>query len=536
MYVRQNIRVQGAQTLGLDVQMEIGAATESVTVTTEVSLLRTESSDISTNVDAVRMTTLPILPIGNGFSSSHGVRNLMAVVNLTPGTYFDPNLNVKVNGAPSNTEAVHVDGQDATNGVVTFSQAQTQPSIEGLEELSIQSSNYAPEFGQAGAGLFNYTTRSGTNDYHGTLFDYLANEALNASQPYTHTRPQLRRNNFGGNLGGPIVIPKIYNGHDKTFFFFNYEAFKEKGVITNDFQDRAYRRLPRGKYERRLGREAGRSQAHPLIPLGVWRWTDRSSIQPRSSAMPRDADPLPFASNTIPTTQIDASALKVLALVPRADLPGLVQNYNSPFPTDRYTSIPGIKIDHSTSAKGKFSGYYSRTATAVQYCVPLCGSDGLPDPITATRGTFIESNTIGLNYDYVLTPTFLLHLGGGFLRNDFKDTAPTTNFDLQGQLGIAGATVGKDGGRFPIMTGLLGNNSLGGLNSMGPAAGQVRAIESKPTFNASATYVKGSHTFKFGGESHSKASSTTPTPTPLATSPSMPSRAVIRTSLTPASL
>src|SRR5262245_44232958 len=102
MYVRQNIRVQGAQTLGLDVQMEIGAATESVTVTTEVSLLRTESSDVSTNVDAVRMTTLPILPIGNGFSSSHGVRNPMAVSNLTPGTYFDPNLNIKVNGAPSN--------------------------------------------------------------------------------------------------------------------------------------------------------------------------------------------------------------------------------------------------------------------------------------------------------------------------------------------------------------------------------------------------------------------------------------------------
>ena len=114
-FIRQNLRVQAAQTLPVDVTLEVGAATESVTVSAEASLLKSESSDISHNISGDRLTSLPILPIGNGFSSSHGVRNPMAVANLANGIFFDPNLNVKVNGAPSNTMSVKVDGQDATN-------------------------------------------------------------------------------------------------------------------------------------------------------------------------------------------------------------------------------------------------------------------------------------------------------------------------------------------------------------------------------------------------------------------------------------
>src|SRR5262249_29806338 len=195
-YVRQNLPVQAAQTLGVDVVLEVGAATESVTVNAEVSLLKTESSDVTTNVTGDRLLNLAILPIGNGFSSSHGIRNPAAVSTLAPGTYFDPNLNFRVNGAPSNTMSVKLDGQDATNGVVTFSQAQTQPSVEACQELSIQSSNYAAEYGQAGSGILNHTTRSGTNSYHGVAYEYLSNEFLNSARAYTHEKPTQRRHNF----------------------------------------------------------------------------------------------------------------------------------------------------------------------------------------------------------------------------------------------------------------------------------------------------------------------------------------------------
>src|ERR1051326_1547312 len=219
-FVRQNIVVPATQTVRIDVGLEVGAATESVTVSAETSLLKTESGDVSINVTGDRMLNLGMLPIGNGFSSSHGVRNPMAVANLTPGTFFDPNLNIRVNGAPSNTESVRIEGQDSTNGVVTFAQAETQPSVDAIQELSVQTSNYAAEYGQAGAGVFNYTMRSGTNQFHGSLYDYNSNEAYNAGQYYTHTRPKLRRNDYGGTIGGPVWIPKVYNGRDKTFFFF----------------------------------------------------------------------------------------------------------------------------------------------------------------------------------------------------------------------------------------------------------------------------------------------------------------------------
>jgi len=234
-FIRQNIVVQVTQTVRVDAALEVGSATESVTVSSEASLLKTESGEISINVTGDRVLGMGMLPIGNGFSSSHGVRNPMAMSRLAPGTFLDPNLNIKVNGAPSNTTSVRVDRQDATNGVVQFSQAQTQPSVEALEELTLQSSNYAAEFGQAGLGLFNYTTKSGSNAYNGSLYENNANEAYNATQPFTRNKTVVRQNNFGVSMGGPISIPKIYNGRDWTFWFFNFEAFKELGTIDNQF-------------------------------------------------------------------------------------------------------------------------------------------------------------------------------------------------------------------------------------------------------------------------------------------------------------
>ncbi len=505
-FVRQNITVQATQTTRIDATLEVGAATESVTVSAETSLLKTESSDVSVNVSGDRLVNLGLLPIGNGFSSSHGVRNPMAVSSLAPGTYFDPNLNIRVNGAPSNTEAVRVEGQDVTNGVVTFSQAQMQPSVEALQELAVQSSNYAAEFGQAGSGVFNYTVKSGTNNFHGSLFDYNSNEAYNSSQSYTHNKPKTRRDDMGGTLGGPIWIPKVYNGRDRTFFFFSYEMFREVGTISNQFPTVPTDAYRAGDFSKAMLTGPGGT----LRPLngGAKDVTgqvayDGQIFDPASQFIASDGRRvrLPFVNNAISPASFDPSAKKVLALVPQATSAALVNNFNRPYGTDRRTPIPALKLDHSLSSKMKVSYYWSTTSTAVQYCTPLCGSDGLPDPITATRGTFIESHTQRVNFDYTLAPTVLAHLGAGYAHNDFKDRAPTTNFDLQGVLGIAGAQLGPDnGGRFPVFQAMLGQNSSGGLNTLGPGAGQVRAVEIKPTFNASVSWVKGNHTYKFGAE------------------------------------
>src|SRR5262249_34513761 len=120
-----------------------------------------------------------------------------------------------------------------------------QAGVEAIQEVAIQTSNFAAEYGQAGGGYFNYTMKSGTNQFHGSAYDYFVNEALNAGLPFTkagavnpakagqHIRNPIRQNDFGFTIGGPIRIPKIYNGRDRTFFFFNFEQFRQSTVTTN---------------------------------------------------------------------------------------------------------------------------------------------------------------------------------------------------------------------------------------------------------------------------------------------------------------
>src|SRR5215831_12211148 len=212
-YVRSNLTVLAAQTIRVDLILEVGTAQESVTVSAEAPMLNTESAAVNSNVTTDRMNALPILGVGPATSSTHGVRNPLASSVLAAGVFWVPNTSMRVNGAPGNTFGIKLDGQDITNGVNTStSQAQTQPSVDALEEVTIQASNYAAEFGQAGSGLIQYTTRSGTNAFHGSGYDYFVNEALWAHHSFDHIRNKQRRNDFGGTIGGPVLIPKIYNG------------------------------------------------------------------------------------------------------------------------------------------------------------------------------------------------------------------------------------------------------------------------------------------------------------------------------------
>ena len=220
-----------------------------------------------------------------------------------------------------------------------------------------------------------------------------------------------------------------------------------------------------------------------------------------------------FAGNQIPLTSFDPSAIKLQNLIP---LPNVgtatttTNNYVNPFPSDRTTPIPSLKIDHSISSKFKISGYWSSTTTEVEYAPGgFALSEGFPDTITATRGTYIYSRTWRGNLDYTVTPTMLFHFGAGYVVNDFRDTAPITNFDMVKVLGITGGTLGPhDGARVPVFgqgatpqTGtLMGPNSLGGVQALGPYTGQVRALLQRPTGNTSLSWVKGNHSYKFGGE------------------------------------
>jgi len=192
-YLRPNILVPVEQTLRIDATLEVGSTGESVTVNEAAPLLKTESGELAHNVTADSLNTLPILGIGNAAVGSTGIRSVFAVTTMLPGNSWLPDNSLRINGLAGNSEAVRVEGQEATGTGATgpggggmASPSTTEPSVEAVQEVAVQTSNYAAEFGQAGGGLFNFTMKSGTNQFHGSGYDYFVNEALNAGTPFTN--------------------------------------------------------------------------------------------------------------------------------------------------------------------------------------------------------------------------------------------------------------------------------------------------------------------------------------------------------------
>ena len=215
-YVRTGVTVQQLQTTRVDIALEIGASTESVTVSADVSLLKTETGDVSHNVTTERQDDLPMGQIG-------AVRVTTQAVLTIPGVNGGL-TSMSINGSPAASERIRIDGMDATYTLGNAYYSFGAPSVDSVQEVAVQTSNYAAEYGQSTGAVLSYTMRSGTNQYHGSAYDYWTNEAFNAYGAYSHTRNKSRINDFGGTVGGPIWIPKVYKGKDRTFFFFSYES------------------------------------------------------------------------------------------------------------------------------------------------------------------------------------------------------------------------------------------------------------------------------------------------------------------------
>jgi hypothetical protein len=504
-YVRSGLTVQVAAILRIDVPLEVGSATESVTVTEAATLLKTETGELSHNVTTESVDNLPIMGIGSAVAGSSAIRNPQAVAYLLPGAYVQENSNLRVNGAPGNTASYRLEGQDASNGQVPATQAQVQPSVDAIQEVTVQTSNFSAEYGQVGGGFFNYTMKSGTNQLHGSVYDYAVNEAFNANTPWVNAKPVARRHDYGVTVGGPVDIPKLYNGHDKTFFFFNWEQYRETQDINNlliTVPTLAYRA---GNFATALtGRTLGTDPiGRPILEGEIY--DPNSTHAAPDGRIIRD----PFLNNQIQPAQFDQVALKIQNMIPNPNLgSGLINNAVFPFPSTRHTSIPAFKLDHSLGSKTKISYYWSETITASQYSPQLGGADGLPDPLSAEIGTFITGRVQRANFDHTLTPTLLLHLGVGYQTDYFTDDPVVTNFDPLQTLGLKGIPVAR---LFPFMTGLCpagtSNGTVvatcggqGGMKVIGPTTNRHPLLYEKPTANASVTWVRGNHTYKAGAD------------------------------------
>src|SRR5579871_3085853 len=512
-YLRPGIIVEVASIVRVDATLEVGAATESVTVQAEAPLLKTESGEISYNVATNTLNELPILTLSgsqNTQSNPSGlgnIRNPLAAVNLLPGARFSTDYVMRINGMPSSSQSINLEGQDATNGFYQSRTQINQAGVEAIQEVAIQTSSFAAEYGKAGGGYFNYTMKSGTNQFHGSGYDYFVNEALNAGLPFTnagtvnpakngqHVRNPIRQNDFGFTLGGPIAIPKIYNGHDKTFFFFNFEQFRQSTFTSNTVAIVPTPAQRNGDFSAALNPNVpcnGPDPAGQMVCLN--QVFDPNSQRTVSGSQVRS----PFPNNVIPISRIDPTAAIVQNMVPLPNTPGLT-NYTAPgYSNFRHTTIPSLKIDQSLSPKMKLAAYYSATKTLSPQ------TNGFPQAFTALQPQDYLAQTIRINFDDTLTPTLLLHFGAGLLHMSYPQNGPTYDqaanhlfpqgvpYPAQNFIYLSGmySTLGggwSGGGGYPTNT------------STGYFFNAPSQYDIKPTFNTTATWVKGNHTYKLGG-------------------------------------
>ena len=283
-------------------------------------------------------------------------------------------------------------------------------------------------------------------------------------------------------------MPKIYQGKNRTFFFFNLERYRDRESLYNGIHTMPTDALMKGDLSamltnRNLGTDfAGRAIMQNAI------YDPGTTITDSSGRLVRDV----FPNNVIPTSRINPVSAKIMALLPKAQIASLVNNIALAGPFWKIQQIPSVKIDHSLSANSRLSGYWSMEATD-----KLNGQDGMPEVLSVARDQTIRSQTVRLNFDQTLTPTVLLHLGAGVLYYHNPDTSPavSTGFDSAGQLGIIGAP----GTGFPRI-GVLGSDTYGGMTmTIGPT-NRGLYVSVKPTGVAQISWVHENHTFKAGGE------------------------------------
>jgi len=323
-YVLDEFPLSTAQKANVNIKLELGAVTESVQVTGEAQLIEATTSTLGTVTENKKIVDLPL----NG-------RNIHTLVLLTPGVMgisatggmgesYESAGRYLVNGGRDSSTGVQLDGVavEMNSYIPGFTNYSAVPSVEGVQEFRIQTNAYSAEFGRSGGGLVTMVTKSGTNTPHGTLYEYLRNSVLDSNNFFANKagRPltSFKRNEFGANIGGPIFLPRIYDGRNKSFFFASYEGrrLRQASLITNT--------LPTD-----LEKAGDFSQTFTSAAVM------RTIYDPFSTA-PDPARPgqflrTPFSGNKIPQSMFDPIAVNVQKLYPSANTAGLpfthVNNY-----------------------------------------------------------------------------------------------------------------------------------------------------------------------------------------------------------------
>ncbi|MDX1984429.1 MAG: TonB-dependent receptor [Bryobacteraceae bacterium] len=452
------------QVARLDVKLTLGQTAESVTVEAGALLMQTENATVGTVIDSQKVVELPL----NGRSFVQLALLTPGVNPGTPGSITVRRLRGSVgqavgmsaNGARDTQNRFYYDGIEAMDlDSYSFS---FSPSIDAIHEFKVQSSTYSAEVGGAPGGQVNLSTKSGTNAFHGTAWWFNRNDeftALNGFQPRVPGAkpPRLNRNQYGANIGGPMLIPKAYNGKNKTFFFFNWES----------------------------GRQiAGSFGGQGLIPPTAQRQGDFSGT---TAVIIDPTTRQPFAGNRIPANRIASHARAFLdGYVPQPNTaePGI--NYRgpraaAPIEQDQYVA----RIDHTFSERDTVNGSYIFNTQA---------DDTVPTFVWDTRGNTGRAQNLSLAETHVFGPSMVNELRAGwhrFFEHEFFGTTDRPDLDIGNKIGIPGvATRSRDFGPPTFSAGYL----MPSVRGIGPRdrLNQLWQVADNLSWR------KGAHNFKIG--------------------------------------
>lgn len=435
--VMSGISVEARQDLRLEATLNVAAQMTTVEVSGAADQINTENGTISDSKTNIEMTQLPL-------NNRATTTSPLGALGLSPNVQTDSSGNIALGGASSSMVNFSVDGISTANVRQNGALQDAYPSQEGIAAVKVTAFNNSAEFSQVGDVTF--TTKNGTSQYHGSVFEYLQNQALDADPYGSSGKAPKKFNTFGFSLSGPIVIPHLYDGHSKTFFFADYEGNRRSTAVFQQY----------------------------VVPTVADRSGNLSDI----------------GGLTIPSTQISQTAKALLAYYPLPNVAGATNqtqaiNYQNFQATPARTDGADIRVDQTISSKQSAYARFSRKNITTDFANLFLPNDS----------DSIHNRSLLISHTYTITPRLLNEF-----RYGFTNVTTNVNFPIQGSTALSQLNLtGVDISQHPFTHAFPTFNFSAGTPF--PVIGRDKAgvTQSKTTqFSDNLTYTFGKHTVKGG--------------------------------------
>lgn len=456
-----DLDLQSRETKRVDAALKLGSATETVMVQgASAGVITTDVSNLSETKTGRELTELPVAV----YSRSTGSTSPIDTLSTEPGVQVDDNNDLVVDGTTPALMSYTIDGISSVDVENSGPINELFPSFNSISEIRISGSNNNAEF--SGVADVTTTSKSGTNTFHGGIFENLQNTVLTAGNPFTHSTPTIIMNNFGGFLGGPLSIPHLYSGTDKTFFFMSYEGLRlprQVPLITN---------VPSA--DMRNGNLVDYLAGTPIFN------PDGSSINPAN----------------VPISPVSANFIKYFFPAPNSGQPTDYQNnYRVNYPAPITSDQADLRLDYTLTSKQSMfvRGTYKIRSVITPpnpNCTAYCVNAG--SPITGAFGNPETDQGVTFSHNYAISNSLVNEFRAGF--NGTHYTTAMLEGSTAGYLGLAGIQ-GITPNPVPTApdVNITGFMVTGGGNPSVQHSVIVQLIDNL-------TWSRGKHTFKFGGD------------------------------------